>query len=100
MANATVGKWWLLDSTGLVWGPSVFVKNVQITWKVASAGTVELAEYNVCDGVMASFLYAQTLGATSAAVDQMTQVIEIDNVIQGLYVKTIANVAKLIVNVK
>lgn len=99
MANATQGKFWLLDTAGVVWRSSVFINSIQITWKTASAGTLEMTEWNE-NGPGASFLYAASLGATSAAVDQMTQVIPINNIVQGLSIKTIADVGKLIVNVK
>ncbi|MFA6100396.1 MAG: hypothetical protein WC750_06045 [Patescibacteria group bacterium] len=100
MANATQGKFWILDSAGIVWLQSVFIKDIKITWKTASAGTVELTEVSADKGEGATILYAATLGATSAAGDQLTQVFPIDNIVEGLSIKTIVNVAKLIVNVK
>lgn len=100
MANSTAGKFWLLDTAGVVVDTPVKIRTVQVTWKVASAGVLELTEFSWEDGVGSSFVYGQTLGAASAAVDQLTQEFNINNWVAGLNVKTITNVAKLIVNIE
>lgn len=99
MSNATQSKFWLLDSAGVVWRDRVFIKDISVTWKVSSAGTVDLTEVSPEKGIGVTFLYAQTLGATSAAQDQLTQIFIVNDWVQGLNVKTIGNVAKLIVHV-
>jgi hypothetical protein len=99
MANSTAGNFWLLDTAGIVVDTPLLVKRVMVTWKTASAGSLELTTFSREDGVMQTFLYAVTLGAASAAADQMTQVFPIDAPIVGLNIKTIADVAKLIVQV-
>ena len=100
MANATLGKFWLLDTAGVVVDTPVKVKTVSITFKLASAGEVELTEVDREGGVGVTFLHAATLGASSAGTDSITQVIPVDNWVDGLNVKTITDIAKLIVNVE
>jgi hypothetical protein len=100
MANTTTGKFWNLDTAGVVSINPVKIKDIKVTWKVASAGTIELTEVDREDGQGSSILYAQTLGASSAAVDQMTQIFPINNWVAGLTVKTITDVAKCVVNVE
>lgn len=102
MGNVANGKFWNLDTAGVITRNPVFVKNVQITYKVSSAGTVQLDQVNSEDGSPTgdTFLYAATLGATSAAGDQLTQVIDIDQWVYGINLVTITNIAKLIINTK
>lgn len=99
MANSTAGNFWLLDTAGVVVDTPVFVKDVKVTWKVSSAGALELTEFNRERGVGSSFINATSLAASSAAAHQMTQTFEINKWIAGLNVKTITEVASLIVNV-
>lgn len=100
MANSFNGKFWLLDTAGIIRDTPVFIKTVSITFKVASAGEVELNEFNREDGVGTAFCHAATLGASSAAGDSLTQIIPVDNWVQGVNLKTITNISKLIVNTK
>ena len=100
MANSTAGKFWLLDTAGVVVDTAVKIKNVQVTWKVSSAGVLEMTTFNRNTGAGETFIYAQTLGATSAAQDQLTQIFPIDTWIPGINIKTITNVAKLIVQIE
>lgn len=100
MSNAKNEKFWLLDTAGIVTDSPTYIQNVQVTFKVASAGIVELAQLNREDGQTSTFCYAATLGAASAANDQLTQIIPIENWVQGVTLVTITNVAKLIINTK
>lgn len=97
MSNTTTGKHWTIDTAGTVFNTPFYCKNVHVTWKVSSAGSIELQEYNIEDGAGPTWFVAQTLGATSAAVDQMTQVFYIDTWIKGLSVKTLTNVGTLLI---
>lgn len=99
MANSTAGNFWLLDTAGVVVDTPVYIKDIKVTWKVSSAGALDVTEFNREKGVGSSIVSAVSLGATSAAGDQMTQTFPIDKWVAGLNVKTITNVASLIVNV-
>lgn len=98
MANATAGKFWLLDTAGVVTRDPVFIKDISVTWKVGSAGTVEMTNFSEA-GAGSTFLYAATAAATSAATNELTQVFTLKDWVYGLSLKTIADVAKLIVHV-
>ena len=98
MANSTNSKFWVLDTAGIVTSKPVYVKNIQVTFKVASAGVVQLDEYDTENGAGNSFCYAKTAGATSAAADQLTQVFTIENWVQGVKLTTITDIAKLLIN--
>ena len=100
MANSMAGKFWLLDTAGIVCDTPVFVQNVAVTFKVASAGILDLASFNREKGLGQTIVYGQTLGAASAANDQLTQVFPVNNWVDGLQLVTITNIAKCIVNVK
>ena len=100
MANSTAGKIWELDTAGVIVDSPVYIKNVQVTWKVASAGEVELTEFDREAGAGITVVYGKTLGATSAAIDQMTQIFPIENWVAGLNLKTVTDVDKLLVVTK
>jgi len=51
MANVIGGKFWALDTAGIIVDTPVFVRNIQVTWKVASAGALEITEVNRDVGV-------------------------------------------------
>lgn len=99
MANETTGKFWVLDTAGVVSDTQVKIKKVSVTWKVSSAGALEINEVDREDGPGSPIVYAKTLGATSAAGDALTQDFIIDDICHGLYVKTITNIDKLVVQV-
>lgn len=99
MANSQAGKFWLLDTAGIVVDTQVKIKKISVTWKVSSAGALEINEVTREGGPGSPICFAATLGATSAAQDQLTQDFIINDVCHGLYIKTITNVAKLIVQV-
>ena len=99
MVNATAGKFWLLDTAGIIVDTPVYVKYVAVTWKVASAGILDLATFSREDGTGVTLVYGQTLGATSAAVDQLTQIFPVGEWVPGLQLVTITDVAKCIVAV-
>lgn len=100
MANTLTGKFWALDSTGVISTSPIYIKNVNVTWKVSSAGAVEMNEISPGEAPGAPIVYAKSLGATSAAGDQLTQTFFIDNWVAGLYLKTLTNIDKLVVNIK
>lgn len=102
MGNTANGKFWTLDTAGVITRNPVYVKSVNVTFKVSSAGVVQLDQVSSEDGVATgdTFFYAVSLGATSAAVDQMTQVYPIDQWVYGLKLTTITNIDKLIINTK
>ena len=97
MANSLVGKFWVLDTAGIITDNPVYIKRVLVTWKTGSAGTLDLATFNREDGAGSSFVYGVTLGASSAAADQMTQIFPVDQWVTGMKLVTIADVAKCIV---
>lgn len=100
MANVMTGKFWLFDTAGIITKEPVKVKSVFVTWKVSSAGAIDLTEYNPAQGEGVNWLSAATLGATSAAVDQLTQQFIINSWVDGIKLKTITNVAKLVIQVE
>ena len=99
MANATAGKSWLLDTAGIIVDTPVYVKTVSVTWKVGSAGVLDLATFSREDGSGQTFVYGSTLAATSAAAHQMTQIFPVEQWLPGINLVTITDVAKCIVNV-
>ena|SRR3990167_1402162 len=103
MANDTVGIIWDLDTVGVVSVNPVYIKGVSITWKVASAGTVLLTQLQEGSSEQlagSEILSAKSLGATSAAVDNMTYYYPIDTIVNGVRLVTIADADKVLVYTK
>lgn len=101
MAHLTSAAVWTIDTsaTGLVNNSPVFVDTIVVTWKTGSAGVLLLQEQA---GTSQSSAYnpvlnAKTLGASSAAWDQMTQQFFFGRVFQNLWLTTATNIDSLYV---
>lgn len=98
MAHLTSAAVWTLDtsSASIVSKVPVFVDFIIVTWKVSSAGTLLIQE-QVPEGATATtknpILDAASLGATSAAVDQMTQQFHFKRIFQNIWLTTATNIA-------
>lgn len=96
MAHDIQGRVWIIDTsaTGQVSSFPVKIKNIFVTWKVASAGVLEFGELlsQASTGTPRKWLTAETLGATSAGWDQMTQPIPVDTLFQNCWLVTATNI--------
>ncbi len=103
MANAINGRVWTLDTVvGLVTRDPVFIKGILVTWKVGSAGALLLSEIGEGGDEAAgmTILDTVTAGATSAAVDQLSQWFPVEGNFHGLKKVTMTDIAKLAVYIK
>lgn len=103
MANDITTRIWDLDTAGVISVNPVYIQGVSITWKVASAGTVVmhmLSEGSAEQLAGAEILSAKSLGATSAAVDNMTYYHPIELWVPGVRLVTIADADKVLVYTK
>ena len=104
MANVITGKVWILDTTaGLVTDGNVTIDGVLVTWKVASAGTVTLAEVaqsgsNLTAGE--TILDVVSAGASSAATNELCQWFPVKGNFRGLRKVTMTNIAALAIYTK
>jgi hypothetical protein len=103
MANDITTKVWDLDTAGVVSVTGVIIEGISITWKTASAGTVLMSVVNEqgADRTAGAEVFsAKSLGATSAAIDNMTYFWPIKTTIPSLHLTTVADVDKLLVYTK
>jgi hypothetical protein len=103
MANVITGRVWTLDTAvGIVTRDPINIYGIMVTWKVASAGAIVLAEVNEPGegAVGETILDAVSLGASSAAVDQMSQWFPIQGWFQGLRKVTMTDISKIAIYVK
>lgn len=101
MAHLTSAAVWTIDTsaTGLVNSSPVYIDSIVVTWKTGSAGTLLLQEQA---GTSQSTAYnpvldAKTLGASSAAWDQMTQQFFMGRIFQNLWLTTATNIGSVYV---
>lgn len=98
MAHLTSAAVWTVDTSSAtkVSSTPVFIDYIIVTWKVASAGTLLIQE-QVPEGATATtknpILDAISLGASSAAVDQMTQQFHFKRLFQNVWLTTANNIA-------
>lgn len=95
MAHDLRGKVWVIDTsaTGVVLASSLYLESIIVTWKVASAGSLEFSEV-VGEGSAGTrkFLTAETYGASSAGNDQSTQQFEFGIPMQNIWLTTATNI--------
>lgn len=97
MAHLTSAAVWTVDTaaTGLISGYPVNLSSIIVTWKVSSAGSLLLQEYS---GQTANpIIVAKTLGASTAAWDQMTQQFFFDRVFQNVWLTTATNIDTILI---
>src|SRR3990167_5370553 len=103
MANDITSRIWDLDTAGVVSVNPVYIQGVSITWKTVSAGTVlmsQVSEGSAEQLAGAEILSAKSLGATSAAVDNMTYYYPVEMWVPGVRLVTIADADKVLVYTK
>lgn len=103
MANVTNGRVWTLDTTvGVVSNTPICIKGILVTWKVGSAGALLLSEIGEGGDEAAgmTILDAVSAGATSAAVDQLSQWFPVEGNFHGLRKVTMTDIAKLAIYTK
>lgn len=95
MAHDISGQVWILDtsSTTLITEKPVKVNKIVVTWKISSAGTLELSEgYKEGATQTRKVLSAKCGGASTAATNDLTQEFLCDDhIFQNLWLTTATN---------
>ena len=100
MADVINGKVWTLDTAvGVVTTDNVKMCGIMVTWKVGSAGAIVLSEIEEGGDQTAGMTILDTVsaGASSAAVDQLSQWFPIKGIYRGLRKVTMTDILKLAV---
>lgn len=91
MAHDIQGVVWTVDTsaTGLISSFPVHIDYIMITWKPGTAGALLIQELSSQGTTGAkTVLNAKTLGASSAAWDQLTQQFFFDRIFQNVWLTT------------
>ncbi len=96
MAHDINGAVWIIDtsSASIISPKPVKVNKIMVTWMVSSAGTLEFSEaYKEGATATRKVLSAKSAGASTAAVNSLTETFFIDDhIYQNLWLTTATNV--------